>query len=204
MWSYGQSDPTVFHIEMLQPNRSFWTFLTKSRIRQVYGHNRPEVFVDAMYDLAIQINAAPPRTPITVMWNSDLPHFDCTLDEQDERHHAEYSPWFISAEEYGSVTAWRTDSRPWVGFEDLIFFGVPGWAFFALTGEYGTGDGTNYACKHRMGKWFRQVIPAGSQIDLLQQEIRRFRMRHGLETEQISDYHALLHGVSFSPPCLFG
>jgi len=69
----------------------------------------------------------------------------------------------------------------------MISYGVPGMVFFALTGEYGIGDGTNYVFKHRMGKWFRQVIPAGSQIDLLQQEIRRFRMWDGLETEKISD-----------------
>ena len=53
MWTYGQRDPAAFRIEMLQPNMSFWTFLTKSRIRQVYGQNSPEAFVDAMYDLAI-------------------------------------------------------------------------------------------------------------------------------------------------------
>ena len=77
------------------------------------------------------------------------------------------------------------NSRPWVGIEDMIFFDVPGLAFFALTGEYdrtgATGHVTNYACKQRMGKWFRQVLPVGSQIDLLREEIRRYFKWHACE-----------------------
>ena len=102
--------------------------------------------------------------------------------------------------EYGSFTAWRTDTRPWVGTLDMIAYAVPGMVFFAMTGEYGTdtpNEETNYTCKHRLGKWFRQVIPAGSQIDLLQQEIRRFRTRHGLETEQIIDWRITLSSTGF-------
>jgi hypothetical protein len=51
MWVYGQRDPAAFRFEMLQSNRSFWSFLTESRIQQVYD-NPPKVFVDGMYDLA--------------------------------------------------------------------------------------------------------------------------------------------------------
>ena len=80
----------------------------------------------------------------------------------------------------------------------MIAYSVPGMVFFAITGEYGIGDeGINFACKHRLGKWFRQVIPAGSQIDLLQQEIRRFGTRHGLETEQIIDWRITLSSSGF-------
>ena len=121
-----------------------------------------------MYALAIEINAAPPRTPITVVWDTDLPHYDSTRDPyQDERHLVTFSFAPFSPHEYGSFTAWRTDTRPWVGTEDMIAYEVPGMVFFAKTGEYGVGDGENYACIHSIGKWFRQVIPAGSQIDLL-------------------------------------
>ena len=33
----------------------------------------------------------------------------------------------------------------------MIAYEVPGMVFFAMTGEYGVGDGENYACKHSMG-----------------------------------------------------
>ena len=69
--------------------------------------------------------------------------------------------------------------------------------YFAITGEYGIGDGTNHACDNSMGKWFRQVIPAGSQIDLLRQEIRRYCIRHVVETEQISDWRITLSSTGF-------
>ena len=145
--------------------------------------------MEAMYALAIEINAAPPRTPITVVWDTDMPHYDSTRDSyQDERHLVAFSSAPSSPDEYGSFTAWRTDTRPWVGTEDMIAYQVPGMVFFVITGEYGIGDGTNHACDHSMGKWFRQVIPAGSQIDLLRQEIRRYCIRHVVETEQISDW----------------
>lgn len=70
----------------------------------------------------------------------------------------------------------------------MFVFEVPGMVFFTMTGEYGTGDGTNYVYNHSMGKWFRQVLPSGSQIDLLRQEIRRYCIRHVSEIEQISDW----------------
>ena len=159
-----------------------------------------------MYDLTILIRVDPPRTTITVMWNSDLPHLDCTLDADDEPHHVTYSVWSISAETYGSVTVWFTDSRPWVGLPDLIFFDVPGLEFFTLTGEYdrtgvtGDADVLNYTCKHLLVKWFRQVIPAGSEIDLLRQEIRSYSSRYGTcVIEQISESRFPPRGFILTP-----
>ena len=46
----------------------------------------------------------------------------------------------------------------------MIAYEVPGMVFFAQTGEYGMGDGTNWACNHSMGKWFRQVIPQDPRL----------------------------------------
>ena len=88
-------------------------------------------------------------------------------------------PISVRERDYGSVTVWHTDSRSWVGI--------------ALTGEYDTtgttghGDETNYTCKHRLGKWFRQVLPVGPQIDLLREEIRRYSKGHVCEPGQIFD-----------------
>jgi hypothetical protein len=146
------------------------SFIPKNNIQWAFFNNAPEAFVEAMYALVIEINAAPPRTPITVVCDTDLPHYDSTRDPyQDERHLVSFSIAPFSPHEYGSFTACRIDTRPWVGTEDMIAYKVPGMVFFANTGEYGTGDGTNYACNHSMGKWFTQVIPSGSQIDLLRQ-----------------------------------
>ncbi len=83
-----------------------------------------------MYALAIEINAAPPRTPITVVWDTDLPHYDSTRDPyQDERHLVTFSFAPFSPHEYGSFTALRTDTRPWVATEDMIAYEVPGMVF---------------------------------------------------------------------------
>ena len=130
---------------MLQSNRSFWSFISKISIQRAFVY-APKAFVEAMYALAIEINAAPPCTPITVVWDTDLPHFDSTGDSyQDERHLVAFSSADFAPDEYGSFTAWRTDTRPWVGTEDMIAYQVPGMVFFAITGEYGIGDGTNHA-----------------------------------------------------------
>ena len=93
----GEHDPDLsvcrvaHRVEMLQPNGSFWSFFSKNSIQRVF-FNAPKAFVEAMYALAIEINAAPPRTPITVVWDTDLPHFDSTTDPyQDERHHVAFS-----------------------------------------------------------------------------------------------------------------
>jgi hypothetical protein len=119
---------------MQQSNRSFWSFLTKRRIKLAFL-NAPNDFVDAFFDLAIRINAAPPRNPITVVWNQDLPHYDSTCDGFEDPGYRVAVSFLPPPQLYGSFTAWRTDSRPWVGSEDMIARDVPGKAFFALTGE---------------------------------------------------------------------
>jgi hypothetical protein len=83
----------------------------------------------------------------------------------------------------------------------MIAYEVPGMVFFTKTGEYGVGDGESYTYKHSMGKWFRQDISTGSQIDLLSQKIGPFRMCHVCETEQISDWQITLSstGSHFAP-----
>jgi hypothetical protein len=106
----------------------------------------------------------------------------------------------FSPHEYGSFTTWHTDTRTWVGTEDMITYEVPGMVFFVKTGGYDVGDGENYAYKHSMGKWFRQVIPTGSQIDLLRQEIGRYHMCHVCETEQISDWQITFSSTGFHLP----
>jgi hypothetical protein len=114
---------------MLQSNRSFWSFISKISIQRAF-FNPPKAFVEAMYALAIEINAAPPRTPITVVWDTDLSHYDSTRGSyQDERHLVVFSSVPFSPDEYGSFTAWRTDTRPWVGTEDMIAYEVPGMVF---------------------------------------------------------------------------
>ena len=111
----------------------------------------------------IRINTVPPHTPITVVWNQDLTHYDSTCDNyQDDRHHVVIST-VLDEEEYGSLTVWSTDSRPWVGTDDMITYDVPGKLYFAMTGQYDE----NYRFNQLMDKWFRQVIPVGSQIELL-------------------------------------
>jgi len=66
----------------------------------------------------------------------------------------------------------------------MIAHDVPGMVFFTMTGEYVPGDAETYACKHRLGKWFSQVLPVGSQIDLLREEIRRYAKCHACEPGQ--------------------
>ena len=125
---------------MQQSNRSFWSFLTKSSIQQAY-FNPPTASVDAFFDLAIRINAAPPRIPITVVWNQDLPHYDSTFDGfEDLGYHVAFSYFPFRADECGSCTAWCTDSRPWVGTEVMITHSIPGMVLFAMTGEYAGYD----------------------------------------------------------------
>ena len=81
---------------------------------------------------------------ITLVWDTDLPHYDSTRDPyQDERHLVTFSFAPFSPHEYGLFTAWRTDTRPWVATEDMIAYEVPGMVFFAMTGEYVVGDGEN-------------------------------------------------------------
>ncbi len=157
---YGQSEPAAFRFEMKHAKRSFWSFLTKSRIHFDFV-DPPSVFVDSLLDLAVRINAASPCTPITVVWNQD-PHLDTTgvrRQDEDDRHHVAFScvPFSFRAvhQEYGSLTAWRTVSRPWVGINDMTVLEVPGMIFFAMTGEYAC----KYSCQLPHGKWLIQVLP---------------------------------------------
>ena len=113
----GEHDPDLdlsgsrvaSRFEMLQPNRSIWSFISKNSIQRAFFNNAPEAFVEAMYALVIEINAVPPRTPITVVWDNDLPHYDSTNDStrgliQDESHIVAFSfvafsphEWFIDS-----------------------------------------------------------------------------------------------------------
>jgi hypothetical protein len=107
----GEHDPDLsgcrgtHHVVMLQSNRSFWSFISKISIQRAF-FNPPKAFVEVMYSLAIEINAAPSRTPITVVWDTDLPHFDSTRDSyQDESHLVAFSCVPFSPDEIGSLTA---------------------------------------------------------------------------------------------------
>jgi hypothetical protein len=42
----------------------------------------PNAFTSAFEVLFDQINITPPRTPMTITWNKDLPHYDSTRDIQ--------------------------------------------------------------------------------------------------------------------------
>jgi hypothetical protein len=88
---------------MLQPNRSFWSFISKNSIQRYYV-GAPKAFVEAMYALVIEINAAPPRTPITAVWDTNLPNYE---EDPDDRHLVSYTDACFSPKEYGSFTAWR-------------------------------------------------------------------------------------------------
>ncbi len=152
--------PASFRFEMMNPtfrntesNRSFWSLLTKSCIKRAF-YNPPKAFVDACFDLVIHINTTP-HTPITVVWNQDLPHYDSTCDDfEDPGYHVTVS-FLPLVDAYASWTAWRTDSRHGI---------------FRL-------DGGGL-------RWLQQdniqypVVPSGSsrgpQIDLLRKEIPRY------------------------------
>jgi len=82
-------DP-VFRFEMMQPNRSFWSFYTESRIQQA-SFNTRNTFVESMYDLVIKINSVPPSTSIIVVWDTNLSPYDSTRGYHDERHLVAFS-----------------------------------------------------------------------------------------------------------------
>ena len=71
-------DPASFRFEMTHANR-FSVF--PYQVIQLSFYNPPNSFVDTLLDLAIRMNATPPRTPITVVWNQDLPHYDSTCGD---------------------------------------------------------------------------------------------------------------------------
>ncbi len=115
MWS---ARPCLVSFRNAESNRSFWSFLTKSCIKRAL-YNPPNAFVDACFDLVILINDTPPRTPITVVWNQDLPHYDSTCDGFEDPGYRVAISFLPLADAYVSWTSWRTDSRPWVGTEDI-------------------------------------------------------------------------------------
>ena len=96
------------------------------------------------------------RTPITVMWNKHLPHFDSTLEDEDQ----DFKVFTFFPDDlpynYGSLTAMRTSVRPWVG-RSGVALEVPDLEFFATTGEY--KDEQEW--RNPEGTWFRQIIPQG-------------------------------------------
>ena len=130
------------------------------------------------------------------MWNQDLPHYDSTCFE-DLGYHVAYSEFPFDAHECGSYTAWRPDYRPWVGTDEMIALSVPGMVFFALTGEYGDFSGCDRWHKSK-GKWFRQVLPVGSQIDLLLKQIPRYCKQYACKPRQISNITLASTGFHFT------
>jgi hypothetical protein len=137
-WGFrGKYDPAphltaFFRFEMLQPNRSFWSFYTLDKVERG-DLNTPTTFVETMYDLTININTAQSHTPITVVWDTNLPLYDSTRVLQDESHLVAFSEFYSSPSEYGSLTTRHTDTRPWVGTDDLICHVVPGMVFFVIS-----------------------------------------------------------------------
>ena len=94
----------------------------------------PERFTEAFDDLVVHINYLPPRVPMPIVWNKHLSHFDSTREHQFYQAFA-----FLTSDlpfNYGSLTAWRTSFRPWLGSTYMPAFDVPGLEFFATTGEY--------------------------------------------------------------------
>ncbi len=83
-----------------ESNRSFWSFLTKSKIKQTY-RTSSDVLGGVMFDLVYQENnTVPPFTPITTVWNKNWTHYDSTCDDQNDHHHVSYSDGPIEPDEY--------------------------------------------------------------------------------------------------------
>jgi hypothetical protein len=57
----GEHDPDLsgcrvaHRVEMLQPNRSFWSFFSKISLQRTFVYT-PKAFVEGMYALVIEIN----------------------------------------------------------------------------------------------------------------------------------------------------
>jgi hypothetical protein len=75
--------------------------MSKNSIQRYYV-GAPKVFVEAMYVLVIEINAAPPRTPITAVWDTNFPNYE---QDPDDRHLVSYTVAPFCPKEYGSFTA---------------------------------------------------------------------------------------------------
>ena len=73
---------------------------------------------------------------MTIMWNKHLLHYDSTRDIQEFKEFTCF-PNDIPFN-YGSLTAWRTSFRPWLGPKDTLDFNVPGWNVSPLRGNIKT------------------------------------------------------------------
>ena len=100
--------------------RSYWSFCTKDDIRCSFNHVRkdangtnpdiPEEFIDSFHDLQVHINFLPPRVPVTIVWNWNLPRFDSTCEDQEFKAFSDLSSDLPFR--YGSLTVLRTCFRP--------------------------------------------------------------------------------------------
>ena len=170
-------------------NRSFWSFCTRDDIRCSFNHGNkntndkktdvPEKFIDAFEDFPDHINFLPPRVPVTIVWNWHLPRFDLTREDQEYKAFAEL-PLDLPFR-YGSLTVMRTSFRPWIGSDSMPTFAVPGLEFVAITGE----DIFISEWRNPAGTWFRQIIPTGTQLIHLMQEIQN---QFFTINDQVPDY----------------
>ena len=164
---------------MKHANRSFWSFLTKSRIHLAF-YDPPSAFADSLLDLAVRINAAPPCTPITVVWNQDLPHLDTTWSPPGRGRSTPrrvllrpfFSSHYSSRIWFSDGLAHNSSSLGRDGRHDRLR--SPRIGIFRHDWEHAG----KYSWELPHGKWFRQVLPVGSQIDLILTEIHRYGERH--------------------------
>ncbi len=112
-------------------------------------------------DVFIYINTSPPRTPITIEWNKNLPLCGSTCDIQEFKAFTDLPNDLPFV---GSLTASRTSFGP----KNTFTFDVPGMEFFATTGEY--QKETEW--RNPAGTWSGQIIPKGwSSTDSSQSEL---------------------------------
>ena len=130
--------------------------------------------------LLINITIMMSRTPITIMWNKHLPCFDSTFEDQ------EFKVFTVFPDDlpynYGSLTAIHTSFRPWIGRTQYTL-DVPGLEFFSTTGEYKEET----ECRNPEGKWFRQIIPQGSQLTHFLDEIKKICIEDEIQKTCIED-----------------
>ena len=135
-------------------------------------------------DLLAQINIIPPRTPITVVWNKNLPCYDPTCNDQTCKAFT-FLPKDLPFA-YGSLTtsgqrmprndqivSFRiTSFRPWLGPEDSYAFGIPGMEFFATTGECQAET----EWQNPAGKLVPSDYTKGCQLPKYLEEMRKYAM----------------------------
>ncbi len=148
-------------------NKSCWSFVNSLDIQKAFQATAEYGFMDAFTDLLLDINECPPGTPITVEWNSNLPHYDSTRDTQVFKAFTDLPKDLAFV--YGSLTVSRSSFRPWLGPKNSAAFLVPGMEFFATTGEY--KNETEW--RNPAGRWLRQIIPKGDQIPKFLDELAK-------------------------------